>query len=645
MVVSGQEQSSRTEVWDAARRVFAYNMVYPQEKVYLHFDNMGYFIDETLRFKAYVVSTDSGRLSRLSHVLYVELLNPGGEVIARRKVLLEAGQGTGDIVLDQVLVPGIYEVRAYTRYMTNWGSEACFSRVFPIFRKPQREGDYSDLGLDLTAKRSVIADVRETDSAHMDRQNVEFYPEGAHLVRGLSSRVAFLVTDRRGQSLEVDALLMNPQREIVSSVHTDGDGRGVVEFVPDGGLFTLCIPRKPGRPMAEYQLPDARSTGAAMRVDAVADTGRVWVQVACTPDMCGKTLGLGLMHEGRLKAWPSFTVDSMAHILAFRRSDLPEGVNQFTLFDEDGRIWADRLCFIMPANQPDSHIRVSTSNQNLTVCGKVSLDFETTPNTTFSLSAMDAQTLPCGVESSVRTRLLLSSDLRGYIAHPQSYLERDDSAHRAAADRLMMVQGWRKYDWQSMSATTPSMLREPVESQLNICGRVIPSSRKKSPSGVEISTVMYDREGRSYEGAFRTDTAGRYKFLLPDLYGDWQLYLSTTRERKAENFRISIDRNFDLSARRLDWAETCRLPSPEQNLFPMGMTTDTEATDSARRIMPGGLLLPDVRIKGRRILGNPDRPAWKEESYGKNYAGIYYDMDAEAECILDRGERLPTLME
>ena len=36
-------------------------------------------------------------------------------------------------------------MRAYTRYMTNWGANACFSRVVPVFKKPKEEGDYSDL--------------------------------------------------------------------------------------------------------------------------------------------------------------------------------------------------------------------------------------------------------------------------------------------------------------------------------------------------------------------------------------------------------------------------------------------------------------------------------------------------------------------
>ena len=70
-----------------------FNRLFPQEKAYLHFDNTGYFRGETMWFSAYVVRTDRGLLSDMSRVLYVELLDPTGEVIETRKVRLDGGRG------------------------------------------------------------------------------------------------------------------------------------------------------------------------------------------------------------------------------------------------------------------------------------------------------------------------------------------------------------------------------------------------------------------------------------------------------------------------------------------------------------------------------------------------------------------------
>ena len=67
------------------QKAMNFNKVVPQEKVYLHFDNMGYFENETLWFKAYVTRTDNGLATDLSKVLYVELLNPMGDVIKTNK--------------------------------------------------------------------------------------------------------------------------------------------------------------------------------------------------------------------------------------------------------------------------------------------------------------------------------------------------------------------------------------------------------------------------------------------------------------------------------------------------------------------------------------------------------------------------------
>ena len=128
------QEADSTQLFSYIQKAMNFNKVVPQEKVYLHFDNMGYFENETMWFKAYVIKTDNGTPTNLSKVLYVELLNPSGDVIKTRKYPIdEKGEAHGDLKLDTLLGTGFYEVRAYTRYMTNWGVNAIFSRVFPVF--------------------------------------------------------------------------------------------------------------------------------------------------------------------------------------------------------------------------------------------------------------------------------------------------------------------------------------------------------------------------------------------------------------------------------------------------------------------------------------------------------------------------------
>ncbi|MDL2278301.1 hypothetical protein LJC57_06875 [Parabacteroides sp. OttesenSCG-928-G07] len=116
----------------------------PQEKVYLHFDNTSYYQGDNIWFKCYVTSGQN-QLSVLSKTLYVELLNPGGGIVDTRILKVENGECHGEFTLNQIpFYSGFYEVRAYTKYMLNFGEDIIFSRLLPVFNKPQTEGKYEE---------------------------------------------------------------------------------------------------------------------------------------------------------------------------------------------------------------------------------------------------------------------------------------------------------------------------------------------------------------------------------------------------------------------------------------------------------------------------------------------------------------------
>ena len=131
-----QTDSALVRMREFVRNISVFNCILPQEKVYLHLDNTGYFQGERIWFKAYAVRTDHNRLGSVSKVLYVDLLNPFGEIEATQKVKLENGQGHGDFALDSLRTTGFYEIRAYTRYNANFDSTGVFSRVIPIYKRP-----------------------------------------------------------------------------------------------------------------------------------------------------------------------------------------------------------------------------------------------------------------------------------------------------------------------------------------------------------------------------------------------------------------------------------------------------------------------------------------------------------------------------
>lgn len=133
---------------DYIKEINQFNKRNPQEKVYLHFDNTGYFLGDTIWFKAYTVLAEQHRFSPLSKVLHVELLTPQGEVIANRKLMIENGQCHGEFPLKRIYRSGFYEVRAYTRGMLNFGDDCIFSRVFPVYDEPETDGELCEKAMD-----------------------------------------------------------------------------------------------------------------------------------------------------------------------------------------------------------------------------------------------------------------------------------------------------------------------------------------------------------------------------------------------------------------------------------------------------------------------------------------------------------------
>ena len=73
-----------------AMRAIMVNQLFPQERVYLHFDNTAYYLGETMWFKAYTTSGITDSEKPISKVLYVELCAPEGYVVETKRLLHRA---------------------------------------------------------------------------------------------------------------------------------------------------------------------------------------------------------------------------------------------------------------------------------------------------------------------------------------------------------------------------------------------------------------------------------------------------------------------------------------------------------------------------------------------------------------------------
>ena len=455
-----------------------------QEKVYIHTDNQCYFVGDTLWYKAYVVQAGNLQPTHLSRLLYVELLSPDGLLVERQTIVVNPkGYTCGQFAIRDSLYSGYYELRAYTRWMLNFNVyhhrfsttdkwafynkqmasdfyrqwDGLYSRVFPIYSKPEKEGDYD-------VRRMYQRPKQRLQKPKKDDLIITFYPEGGHLLSGVKNNVAFELVNQLGEAVNLKGTLTGDG--ISQEIKAEYMGRGSFTVTPGGSRLKATFTYKGKK--YEASLPKAEKQGVAF----VLKDSTLNIMTSGLPqdkDYAVSVLCRGVLHHFQ-------QIQPTAASLQLPFSALPTGVNDVTLFDSDGQIWADRLFFV---NHHDQEANVITATydarRSYSAYEKIEVPVqcaEVSEPVTFSLSIRDAYTdEPTYNDGNIMTDLLLSSDLRGFIARPAYYFEQDDEQHRRHLDLLMQVQGWRKYKWQEL-ADTSRTLRYLPERGLTVEGSV-----------------------------------------------------------------------------------------------------------------------------------------------------------------------------
>ena len=547
----GKRTDYDSELIKFAKNIQQFNGLFPQEKVYLEFDNTAYFQGENIWFKAFV--THASTLERApSGVLYVDFLAPTGQLILQQKLKVEAGQADGVIPLldvgtqqtrekrGMVAYPsGFYEIRAYTQNMLDFSQEAVFSRVIPVYTQPKYVGEYNRSHVETDQDNPLVENLRVEPNEsviHKNQINVRFYPEGGVLVNGIPNRVAFKVTGKDGFGLK-GKLLVPGVRDTVHTVH---DGMGSFVFIPGGPDLVNFY--APGVRNARIQLPQPVYSGYSMMADMLSDS-RLQVTIWRTPDRVGEQTALAVTCRGEVIHFEEIKDIENSHF-EIDCSDWPAGVCRVTLYDKDGMILSSRSIFHSSADQYSPIITVNTDSMSDKQYGKEVLEFRLADQEgnpmydRFCLSVRDAADYGSGRTENLKTNLLLSSDLRGYIHDPAWYLECDDSIHREALNLLTMVQGWERYEWQTMTGLQKFEEKHRVEEGLTVNGWIL-SYRKREPlPDISIySALMPDDDKTLFESYdYETDSTGYFGFDLSDFYGkgNFTIHLMS-KDRKGES--------------------------------------------------------------------------------------------------------------
>ena len=333
---------------------------------------------------------------------------------------------------------------------------------------------------------SIIAESEKKDKKvvipiNLDRPentDVQFLPEGGDLVAGLPAHVGFKAIGEDGKGVNTSGVIVDQDQKQVAAFQSLHNGMGSFDLPVQAGETYIAKITLPGGMMKTYPLPVIKTSGTTLHVQNDAGNDSLKVSVSATNDIIQSGSSYYLIGKAR-------GIVCYAAIISFHNNSdvkrniakrlFPTGVTRFTLMTAKYQPLNERIVFI--DHHDDLNINVTTNKPVYGARDSIALHLKVTDKEgnpvagNFSLAVTDdAQVKTDSLSENISTRILLTSDLKGFIEEPGYYLSVNNPENKKALDNLLLTQGWVGYNWQQI-LSPPAITYQP-ETDLSVKGRV-----------------------------------------------------------------------------------------------------------------------------------------------------------------------------
>ena len=566
-----------------------------EEKLWLHLDKPYYAAGDTIWFRAYLGNAATLRPDTLSNFIYVDLFDRRNKLISSKKIKRDSIGFANNLCLSDTLAAGEYTLQAYTGWMLNFDPSCFFQKNILIGRTAsdiRTDVTYTDKDMivrfsdksgsplsgneasyelfDRSGKRlssgqqptspsgalfialpndstpnGAYAETRlklgngtvykrtffpEPQTASFD---IQFLPEGGHLVPGAPQIVAFKAVQPDGYPAKVNGTILNPIGDTVARFSSEHDGMGTFLLTPQLGetyrAISFCDTLS-----ISASLPVVRDSVCAMTVTQSGNNLRYRI--------------LGTVPEGSMLVAHLRGICQFIHPITpgnpqglMKTDSLPEGILHLLLVDSSGQPCTERLVYLSrPEEQWQVTLDKSTYGKREKVRIGVALGKDGLPlEGNFSVSVTDANTVKTdSLAENIRTNLLLTSDLKGYIHNPGYYFLDDSPARRHYLDLVMLTHGWKRFDTKNLFQTKPFNPKYYFEHGQYISGHV-KKLFGRDAADATVTALGINRE--SVIGSATADSTGHFTIDGLD-FQDTTIFLVSSKNKRG---KIPFDIDFD----------------------------------------------------------------------------------------------------
>ncbi len=555
------------------------------EKLYLHIDRELFSPGERVWFKSYLVSGIDHRLIKGYKNVYVQLINDKGDIADQRLLLSYNGVAMGDFFLSDSIDDGNYVVRAYTKYLQNFGEESYFHRKIIV------SGAKSSLELN--------GNFREEKATEID---VAFLPEGGSLVLNAINHVAFKAIDKTGKGVSVSGKIVDEDGNEVVPFRTRYKGMGKFILMPQEGKSYFA--QVDGFSNFSYMFEPASEKGISLNYKADGNYLLFTLSRNFKYSRPQEYLLIAL-HKGTELFSTQIAINEFQQAVRLYKGLFPLGVSQITVYNRDGEKVAERLVFVRNAN--DTKVQINSFKSEYKSREKVEINLlSLLPDNDsilipVSVSVVNEDYLSAaGNNQNIESYLLLDSELKGPVESPATFFT-DEPGISAdeKLDLVMMVNGWRSYYWNELDKFTGVKLPGWADYGLVIGGNVTRTWGGKPVN--EGKVVLGPFSGGFLLEETTTDEDGNFSFEKLYLKDSALVMINAEAENGNKRIRIDIEQPLGFDSLVADGQFNKICPDIQ---VPMKFYREIYYRQMAEQEYEkelGTILLDEVNIGGKRM--------------------------------------------
>lgn len=373
----------------------------------------------------------------------------------------------------------------------------------------------------------------------------QFFPEGGQLLAGIPNQVGFKALKSSGLGIDAKGVIIDELNNETTTFTSSFAGMGAFYLTPDANKkYKAKVTFKDGT-VKTFNLPQVVPNGITLQVTSATPEFinlKILATTAFQEANADQTLFIIAQNNNVIYYAAKASLKNQVIITKIPKKNFPSGIVQLTLFNANKEPLSERLVFVLQQDQINLTLKSDLPTYKPRQKVKLTIDAKSLgqPITgDFSIAVIDEQKVPVdeNTETTILSSLLLTSDLKGYVEKPNYYFNKIDDKKIADLDKLMLTQGYRRFNYKDILADKFPQISYLPEQGINITGTL----RDRTGMPIKKGAMRLMVQNKPISAEATTSNMGVFNFQNLNLPDSAAVTVSAKYNANAANLMIMLD--------------------------------------------------------------------------------------------------------